>query len=321
MDLIDKFKQAEFVKIQCDLCFGESIVVDLPTLLRLRRGIRAAAQFVLPSGQSSAAGTNRFAKLLEPTPASDPVARRQHQKIGPAFVLQHNNNSIGSYNRGDILSLETIIWGGDIEIVRDFILVLQALGRVGLRYDAGRFEVVAVRGENSAQQWQQVWTSGDPLETLVVPMRDGAWWLESYAIEREEVCLEFMTPARLIKNGKPLFKASFRQLFPFILRRVTAMLYGHCWVDLPLDAQGLFDTAEQLEEVTNNLRWCDWRELHGIHRQQPLGGVNGNIVVRGNNLSELVPYIYLGSLMNLGKNAAYGAGCYVVRPMPAADIN
>ncbi len=316
MAFIDKLKQAEFVKIECDLRFSESIVVDLPTLLRLRRGIRAAAQYVLPPNKSSAAMPNRFARLLEPSPTSDPVARRQHQKIGPALVLQHSANCLGSFQRGDVITLTAIIWGGDIEILHDFVLVLQALGQVGLRYDAGRFEVVAVRGEDSAQHWQQLWSYGAPVKDFMVPLRDGAWWLESYMSDSADIRIEFTAPARLMVRGKPLFKANFNQLFPFVLRRVTSMLYGHCHLDLQLDVHELFEIAGQIEIVANNLHWCDWRELHSAERQQPLGGLSGEIVMRGNNLIDLLPYIYLGSLMNLGKNAAYGAGCYTVNSVP-----
>lgn len=316
MPLSDKLKHAEFVKIQCDLRLSESVVVDLPTLLRLRRGIRAAAQYVLPSGKSCVAGANRFSKLLEPAPLSDPVARRQHQKIGPAFVLQYNNRCLGSFQQGDILTLEAIVWGGDVEIVQDFVLVLQALGRVGLRYDAGRFEVAAVRGENSAHQWQPLWEYGLPVNSFMVPVRDGAWWLENYASMDAKIKIEITSPARLLVQGKPLFKSSFVQLFPFVLRRVTSMLYGHCHLDLAIDAPELIKIAGQTEDISNDLRWCDWREIRGAESQQSLGGLSGTVVISGNNLSDLLPYLYLGSLMNLGKNAAYGAGNYTVSAVP-----
>lgn len=317
MALMEKLKQAEFVRIQCDLRFSESITVDLSTLLRLRRGIRAAAQYVLPAAKNGTAMPNRFARLLEPVLVGDPVAQRQYQKVGPAFALQHDCNCLGSFHRGDVITLDAVVWGGDVEVVGDFVVVLQALGRVGLRYDAGRFDVIEVRGEDSAQCWQQAWHSGQAVNNCMVPLRDGAWWLTTYVADASPLRIEFKSPARLLANGKPLFKANFSQLFSFVLRRVTSMLYAHCSLDLPIEVHQLLEVAEQLDIVRNNLRWCDWRELHGAENQQPLGGLSGELVVWGNNLTDLLPYLYLGSMMNLGKNAAYGAGCYAVSSAPA----
>lgn len=309
-----RFKQAEFVKLQFMLRFNEVITVDLATLLRLRRSLRAAANYCFMGHRQN--NENRFGRLFSPDLSHDPVARRQFQKSSPAFVLQFDDEQLGIYQRGDLMPLNVIIWGGNLDSVNDFAHVVTVLGKTGLRHDAGRFEIVEISAEDSACRLQKIWSHEEPFNAFVAPVRDGDWWLNSCALECDHVQLQFLTPARLIVKQRPVFQPTFKVIFPFILRRVTSMLYSHCCCDLEVDTQALFGAAESVETQENKLKWNDWRELKGIDSHHPLGGIEGTIDLYGPSLIDLIPYLYLGSLMNLGKNAAYGAGRYrIVAPI------
>lgn len=303
-----RFKRAEFVKLQFRLRFNEFIEVDLATLLRLRRSLRAAASYCFVGDGHS--DQNRFGRLFSPDLSHDPFARRQFQKSGPAFVLQFDDKQQGIYQRGDLMTLNVIVWGGNIESVKDFAQVVEVLGKTGLRHDAGRFEVAEIYAEDSACQLQKIWTYGESFNAFIAPVRDGDWWLSSCTLECDHIQLQFLTPARLIVKQRPLFHPTFKLIFPFILRRVTSLLYTHCNCDLEVDSHALFVTAASIETQKNKLNWNDWRELKGVDSHHPLGGIEGSIDLYGSSLVDLIPYLYLGSLMNLGKNAAYGAGRY-----------
>ena len=312
MHLMEQLQQAEFYKLEFELCFTESIAVDLPMLLRLRRAIRAAAQYALHSSQGGHEASNRFGRLLAPPLATDPVARRQFQKGSPTFALQHDIDGIKSYQSGDHFTLTVNVWGGDVGKVQDLILVMQSLGTMGLATGSGRFKVVALFGEDSSGYSSVLWQAGQDVTTVMPPVRDAAWWLNNNDMDSVAVQIRFNAPARLLVKQRPLFNADFDSLFPFILRRVTSMLYTHCHVDLAIDQRGLLNVAQQVVVENNTLAWQDWRELSGGDTRQPIGGVSGTLALGGDLLPKLLPYIYLGSMMNLGKNAAYGAGSYRV---------
>lgn len=311
------FKRAEFVTLHIKLRFSEYIVVDLPTLLRLRRALRSTAQYCFLSAHG-AQGT-RFNRLFSPELAADPVAQRQFQKSGPAFVFDININQLGVYQKGDQIKFDMNIWGGDLDVVSDFVRVVQALGQVGLRSDAGRFEMFEVCAKDSSSQLQRVWSCGESLNQIIAPVRDGQWWLNSRVVDQDRLQLQFTTPARLIVKNRPMFNPSFKLLFPFILRRVTSMLYTHCGLDLSVDSYGLLSAVDTIEEHHTTLNWNDWRQLQHDGRNQPLGGVEGEVELRGTGLIDLCPYLYLGSLMNVGKNASFGAGNYRVSPAENTD--
>ena len=120
-----------------------------------------------------------------------------------------------------------------------------------------------------------------------------------------------MTPTRLMVDGKPLRKPHFRQVFPFMLRRVTSMLYAHCGVELLDDASVLLEQVRQLDLVETNLHWHDWRSLAG----RPgliIGGFVGDMVLQGQALEEVYWVLAVASLLGIGKAATYGAGQFVL---------
>ena len=87
------------------------------------------------------------------------------------------------------------------------------------------------------------------------------------------------------------------------------MLYAHCHFELVDDPARVLELAEQVDMLENHLEWQDWRQLGSDPQtQQPLGGLMGTVRLQGTALVDLLPVLELGTLMNLGKNAAYGAG-------------
>lgn len=322
MESFRQFQPAEFFKVQFELQFSEAVVVDLATVLRLRRPLRSAGQYALVAGTSSPGGgfglPNRFGALFSPPPALDPVARRQFQKGSAAFVLQHDLDQLRPFQRGETFQLAVVLWGGNTQRLCDLAQVIQALGQSGLRADGGRFTLTAIHGEDSSGYRQRLWRSGEPLSGLMAAVRDADWWLKSFGVDSETVQLRFKTPARLMVNQRPLFHGDFKTIFPFILRRVSSMLYTHCHLDPGVDSSALLEYSRRVEESQNVLRWQDWRALDADHGQQPLGGLCGSLDLCGSALVELLPWLCLGSLMNIGKNASYGAGCYELVALPCS---
>lgn len=321
MNLISSFARAEFVVLRFDLKLLEAIDLDMATLLRLRRNLRAAGQYALYEQAPAVGGQpNRFGALFSPPLAADPVARRRFQRSSAAFVLQPKSEMCRYYQRGEVLSLAVVLWGGQQQQIADFALTLQTLGQTGLRYDAGKFSLVAIYGEDSSLQQTLLWQAGQSLCNLNSPLRDGSWWLGGALPTGDGIRLRFITPARLMNRQRPLFQADFYSLLPFILRRVSSMLYSHCRLEVISDVAQILALAEQVVVTDNQLHWQDWRAVGpDATRQQPLGGVLGSLGLRGAVLQDLLPYLALGSLMNLGKNAAYGAGYYVLEPFSAID--
>ena len=311
MSIMPLLERAEFVKLRYRVRLLEEIDLDLATLLRLRRNFRAAGQYMLASGPTTGTGINRFSALFSPPIAEDPSARQRFQRSGAAFVLQPDPQSCRHYSRGELLTFPVVLWGGQQERIVDLARVFQALGQRGLRYDAGRFELIEIAGQDSSGSYANLWRQGEALEQVQSPLRDADWWLSTLPAGVQSVALHFVTPARLLKNQRPLFQADFVTLFPFILRRVTSMLYAHCRIEPVDDAGALLELAREVTVAENQLQWQDWRQLGpDAAHQHPLGGIMGSVQLHGAAVEDLFALLELGTLMTLGKNAAYGAGQY-----------
>jgi hypothetical protein len=270
----------------------------------MRRDLLTAARPCL-----DASGGERFTRLFEPPLPTDPDALRRYQKPGPPFALLPDPVSAGDHEPGDRIELNVTFWGLGTQLIGDFAEVLQALGRHGLHRGEGRFELAGITAEDAAGNRCRLWPAGRTLLRLAPPVNEIGWWLERSGCG-SSVLLEFITPARLISAGRPLFRPAFRQLFPFILRRVTSVLYACCGSEAVGDPAPLLAAAAQVRETDNRLAWRDWRSLDGEDRSQELGGLVGSVRLEGAALEELCWVLSLGTLLNLGKGAAWGAGRY-----------
>jgi len=298
----------EFVCARFVFEFQESIDLDLERLLRLRRDLRTTARQVLDEADDD---PNAFNDLFDPPLAPDPVALKKFQRPGPAFVLQPDPHQCRLLDCGDPMDLRVVFWGKGITRLSHFARVLKKLGHKGLHNGEGRFELIQIFAENAAQEDVELWSFGQSLETLTPPLTPLAWHLDQKIDDDHPLLLEFVTPARLISHGKPLFAPDFDQLFPFVLRRVSSMIHAQFGVEVVDDPQRYKEISRtQVHEIENSLAWVDWRTLEGFGGCQDLGGVSGALEIAGEGLRDIAWLLRIGALMNLGKGASFGAGYY-----------
>ncbi|WP_305041307.1 CRISPR system precrRNA processing endoribonuclease RAMP protein Cas6 [Geoalkalibacter sp.] len=295
----------DFVLVDFTLEFQEAFDFDLPRLLRVRRDLRAAGLLTLGDGEA-------FAALFDPPLSTDPAAVKRFQRPGPSFVIHPDLALCDAYEEGDQMSLSVLFWGRGIQFLGAFAETLRALGGSGLNRGEGRFELTAMAARKPGGDQQWLWKRGRSAGPLVPPILSAAWWLESLPVLGEQACLEFVTPARLLSQGRPLFRPTFASLFPFILRRVTSMIHAHCGLEIIADPRPWQRAAGEVLILGNELHWQDWRTLDGQAGPQELGGLVGRLRVEGESLPCLGWLLHLGSLLQLGKGASFGAGCYRV---------
>jgi hypothetical protein len=298
----------EFVCARFVFEFQEPFDLDLERMLRLRRDLRTTAQQVLDATDD---GSTAFTDLFDPPLATDPVALKRFQRPGPAFVLQPDPQQCRRLDCGDSMDLRVIFWGKGMTRLSHFARVLQMLGHKGLHSGEGHFELIEIFAENAAEEDVELWSFGQPLDALTPPLIPLAWHLDRKIGEDYSLLLEFVTPARLISHGRPLFTPAFDQLFPFVLRRVSSMIHAQFGVEFVDDPQRYKEISRtQVHEVENSLVWRDWRTLDGCAARHDLGGVSGTLEIAGEGLKEITWILRVGALMNLGKGASFGAGFY-----------
>ncbi|MGK2908007.1 MAG: CRISPR system precrRNA processing endoribonuclease RAMP protein Cas6 [Desulfuromonadales bacterium] len=277
-------------------------------LLAVGRVQRLAGKEMLDARDDVAA--QQWRSLFQPALSDDPVARRKFQKPAPAYVVTMPIMQKKLFDAGETLELEVLFLGIGITQIHAFLRNLIQLGRLGLAAGEGRFAVTKVFSREPGQSEGLAWQGNEPPEALACSVMPLTWLLQTERIERRLV-IRFITPTRLMVDGKPLRKPRFKQVFPFMLRRTTSMLYAHGGIELLEDPAYLLEQVNELNVVETRLHWQDWRPLGG-RQGMTVGGFLGEMTLHGQTLEESYWVFAVASLLGIGKGATYGAGRFLL---------
>lgn len=302
-DWPDALNQVDVVKARFALDFVSPCTVRPTDFIRLGSLLRT------PGRQLDAAddlAARQWQALFQPAPSDDPVARRRFQKPPPALVMTLPVVQETSIVRGERLQLEVLFVGAGVALIPLFLEHLMHLGLLGLVHGGGHFQLTEVYSMGHGQPEKLAWRQDDPLDSctcVVQPLN----WLVSHDRVPDKLTLSYETPVRLMVKGRPLRKPRFRQVFPFMLRRVTAMAYAHSGVELLDEPSPLLESLNRVDELETRLSWSDWRAIAG----QPglvVGGFTGEMDLAGQAIGEIYWVLAVASLFGIGKGASYGAG-------------
>ncbi len=298
----DFLQDVDIVKVRFALDFISDCTLQPADFLSLGRILKLSGRQLLDGDDAVAMG--QWEALFQPPLSSDPVALRKYQKAAPAFVMTMPVEQPTAFDVGDTLNCEVLFIGTGIPLIHVFLRSMIHLGRLGLVRGQGQFDVTEVYSVGMGED-PLVWRQGDPVASLLCPVLPMAWILKDCRLT-EKMTLHFTTPTRLMVDGKPLRKPKFRQVFPFMLRRVTSMLYAHSGIEQHDDISSLVDLARQVEACEAKLEWRDWR--HVGKQDIAVGGFVGEMALGCQGLEEIFWVLAAASLMGVGKGATYGAG-------------
>lgn len=292
----NRLQQVDWVCLTYRLRLTEALVLPEWALLRLRRELAAVARTFPHQG---------YSLLLRPPLPDDPQLLRQVQQPSPGFILNIDQSAARTFFESERIILTVCFVGLAITQVSLFSQFLADLGQIGLYCHRGRYVLEQIDSATAPGHFIPIWQSGPlnltPRIFALSEMIDDS--------PPPVVHFEFCTPARLLKQGKPLFRATFAEIFPFILRRVTSLLAVWGQVEQLFDPDELQRVACRLSCCNNHLAWHDWRPL-GPHEEA--GGLHGSLHLHGEGLDSLWPVLRLGELFGVGKSAAFGAGRYIL---------
>lgn len=309
MSLLEDITALELVKIRFRLEFQELFHFEPEMVLHWRKELLRGARRMQTSGSDDA---RLFALLLDPPPAVDPYAQKLFQKPSPPFSVDPVGLQVNTYDAGDVLSLDVSFPGPGVQNVVSFARILTGIGKAGFFMGEGRFEIEGIQALTHSEGWQPVWSQGADLGDLSAPLLNVRWLLEDSSLFGQGLLLKLVTPARLLRNNRPLYTPDFSTIFPYALRRVTSVLYA-CYQQ-ELDVSGLIAEANAVATTENRLCWVDWRQLHAVHGVQGVGGVLGSITLNPPLSDKLTTLLKLAELFNIGKGACYGTGRMVLEP-------
>jgi hypothetical protein len=312
MTLLEQIADLELVKVRYRLKLLEPFHFEPEMILHWRKELlRGAGR----AAESSSYQPCLFKALLDPRPADDPYAKRQFQKPSPPFIIDPIPLRAKQYVMGELLPIDILFPGDSVIHANTFARLLIGLGEFGIFKGGGRFEVDSFWTMNHQGDWDTTWSQGEDLDGVPMSILSIQWLIKKNLDSLQPLSLKFVTPARLLKNNRPLFKPLFSDIFPFMLRRVTSVLYSCCHLEVNLDAGQLIQDAQTFCSQNMHLTWEDWRYLNADHGIQGIGGVSGVLQLDAGMSDDMQTLLRLAELFHLGKGASYGAGCFILAPV------
>jgi len=229
----------------------------------------------------------------------DPAALRRYQKpplpfafripVLPAWIKPESSAELSLILVGDATN-----W---LEIYLSAINALFATtGRNPFNMCCRKIEAVAGDGSRIILQ-----SGGGAADISSIPLLSFAESVAAGCPGSDTVTLKLQTPLRLLHQGVPLGELPFHALAGALFRRVSSLAYYYGGVELPCDFKWLAERSRLVK--------CSHSELVRVNRGGGAQGIEGVVTYRG-ELDEFIPFLSLGTLLNVGKGAAYGMGNY-----------
>lgn len=256
-----------------------------------------------------------YPPIFEPTPPADSEVLRTHSDIPRPFVLMPPTDRRTTYAAGDPLAFDLILIGSAIESLPYFIVTFQRLGEIGLGRTRAKYNLEEVTDQNLQSGIRTPLLQAGAIVTPTLP--PGAAATQIYRaqlpVAGRQATLTFETPTALkhqdrIGQGAPPFHVLIRTL----LRRVSSLSYFYGGQQWAIDYRGWIARAESVDVAAAKVQWVN-RSRYSTRQQQrtDLSGIIGRVTYRG-DLAPFLPFLQLGGLVHVGKNAVFGNGRYRV---------
>ena len=204
-------------------------------------------------------------------------------------------------NEGSELEIGLTLIGRAVNNVLHFKKAVESMiGKMGTQ-QSGFARVVKMESVDYLGNRMVITREGckDALDRLYVLSMDG---LEKTAVLADDsVTITFDTPLRIIRDGRPIRELSFPPLAMSLLRRISALAYYYCFMELDLDYKWLSRQSQEICISSSGFSWTEW--------DKGMSGIIGSGTFTG-SMVEFHPFLLLGEILHVGKGASYGLGHY-----------
>jgi hypothetical protein len=249
------------------------------------------------------------------TPPPPSHALQQFSQVPNPYVIEPPPLGRRWVEAGETLDFHIVLIG---RALANLPLVAYAMQRafergIGPRRATGDIEDIVLEQPGAPES---VW---DPETSRILP-HEQTLTVPPFG-DAKVAMLKIKTPLRLQNQGHPVPPDSLRPrtLVTALTRRTSLLFELHAGLP-PLGpaASQLAAAAECLTDE-RRLQWKDWTRFSSRQeREMTLGGVIGEWRLTG-DLAALLPWLWLGQWLHVGKNATMGMGMYTLADDSDAD--
>ena len=266
-----------------------------------------------------------FGLLLEPVPDpnwSQPLQRLMGSTPPPAYVLWDDQNRRRQVEPGDPFSFElTLI--GDTAAHQHLAFVAAVLagaeagmGRQRLKARLRGVEALIGSAGRAVPLFEDGVWQGDAGADLEVGFPDGQSWADGVGpVTRLQ--LSFLSPVNIKMRGKQVRRPEFPALARAMVRRLRILSEVHGVGEWPRDEYGpLLDLADGVRLEHHETSWISRARYSQRGGRMPWQGFVGQAWYASDaDLAPLLPVLWLGQWLHIGKAYVLGSGRYTIEAL------
>ena len=232
------------------------------------------------------------------------------------FVIEPPLESVDGRPVNGCLRFNLVLVGKAIDYLPYFVFVFDELGRAGIGRDRARYilETVEALASLDGSQYQPVYDCNRRFVSSCPPSITFADAVNGVKDRcPRKVAIGFLTPTRIMYQGRLAETVDFQVLIKNILRRLSLLSEMHCGSERSLDYRQIIDQAATVNTVDSRLYWRDMERYSSRQkRSMKLGGFVGSTTFEG-DLGEFMPLLKLGEYLHVGKGTSFGLGQYHIK--------
>jgi hypothetical protein len=327
------------------MLYGEITMDDAFTIHHLRFTAEVETTIVMDAFKGSALRGAWQSHLRTLYCAQNEDADPLHQAMCPVCFLLSRETGSGDDRRpyafeppltpqttfapGERFSFGISLFGQTVQFLPYLVLAVGQMGHSqGLGHPVhgrwrGTFRLVSIEEVNplSGQRGVLLEEGGTMVQMPAMPVTpeqvagESERLAASLAANGSLLAIIFLTPTRIIEDGRLVHQPHFAPLFTRLVERITA-LRSQFAGGRPLtreEKHALLALADQVTLVADETHWWDIQgRSTRLDRQQPLGGYVGRAVYHCADWRPLLPWLLWGQSTHVGKNVVKGAGWYMI---------
>lgn len=234
-------------------------------------------------------------------------------KIPHPFVIHPPLDTKKDYRKGSLIEVQLSLFGTASEYLPYFIHSFIKLGNEGLgvnrqKVSLQRVEAIAINNDR-----ETVFSSAvGRIESTGNRITPSDLMNATPLTATSALKLRFLTPVRLQIDGKAVMNKTnitAELLIRNITRRCQAISHFYCGGS---GEKPLLEDTRGIQTIENRLRFFDWNRYSNRQKtKMKMGGFTGSLTLSG--IPEaVVPFLFAGSLLGIGKHTMFGMGHYVI---------
>jgi hypothetical protein len=273
-----------------------------------------------------------FKKIFDSPPSSNSTRLKNYSSLPHPYIIEAPLESKNFYKTNETIKFSLVLIGQAVSLFPYFAYSFGLAGKKGIgKMRNGKFILCNIINDKNKQKLY------NPNKEELISLTE-YYTINDFISKKTDneskltVCLDFITPTKIIFNEKIVQRLEFHIFIRNILRRISNLNFFHCITQAPANNENNYCNNNNKNVKNNNdinfnyfiekaynvkgKNNLMWRSVDRYSNRQKshmkISGFIGEVLFEDVPL-EFLWIIKLGELIHVGKNTTFGNGKYIIK--------